>query len=115
MPSLVLGFNSGGTNILSGNYFSGTGAYHPVGGIQIRAGRAQSGSVYVALSGGVTVGSGVFFLSGFTGRMDGMELGPGDSYFIPKLAFIGNSGSPQVFAQPDAACSGVAKLYWEVF
>ena len=57
MPSVRVGFISGGTNILSGNYFSGLGAVHPVGGIQLRAAKSNSGSIYFSLSGGVTVNS----------------------------------------------------------
>lgn len=114
MPSLILGFLSGGTNILSGNYYSGQGTFHPVGGVQLQAGKNQSGSIYVSLSGGVTIGSGGFMQSGFTGNMDGIEISPGNGYFLPKLGFT-VSGNPCIFAQPDAACSGVARLSWETF
>lgn len=110
---MILDFLSGGTNILSGNYWSGT--FAPVGGIQLVAWPANSGNVYVGLSGGVTITSGVFQKSGGPSRLDGVPLAPGATYFIPKLAFSNVSGTPQVFAQPDAACSGQARLFWEVF
>jgi hypothetical protein len=118
MPSQRLGFLSGGTNILSGNYFSGQGSIHPVGGIQLRAASTNSGLIYVGLSGGVTTGSGVFqqsgsFLSGL-GKMDGIPLGPGDPYLIPKVAFA-VSGSPGIFIQPDVNCSGQAVVFFEIF
>lgn len=118
MPAQLLGFLSGGTNLLSGNYFSGQGAYRPVGGVQLRAASTNSGNIYVALSGGVTIGSGTFQQSGSLlsglGRMDGIPLSPGDPYFIPKTAFS-VSGNPQIYAQPDSACSGQARVFWEIF
>ena len=114
MPSMVLGFLSGGTNILSGNYFSGLGAQHPVGGIQLAAHPNNSGIIYFGLSGGVTVGSGGFIQSGFPGVMDGIPISRGGGYFLPRLGFS-LSGNPQVFVQPDASCSGQAVVSWEVF
>ncbi len=73
MPSALLGFLSGGNNLLSGNYFSGQGVPHPVGGVQLRADKSNSGSIYVTLSGGVTITSGGLTASGFpntSGLMD---------------------------------------------
>lgn len=131
MPSLILGFISGGTNIVSGNYWSGQGTIHPVGGIQLLAHPANSGIIYVALSGaifansgrqGITVLSGVSQLSGGlasgAGNMDGMPLSPGTPYFIPKLAFPQSSSGvifPQVWCQPDAAASGQGRIHFEIF
>ncbi len=123
MPSVVLGFCSGipsgnyATNILSGNYFSGLGALHPYAGVQLRAAGTNSGNIYIALSGFMTITSGGFNTSGYpnqSGRMDGMLMAPGDAYFIPRLG-INPSGGPLLYAQPDAACSGTARLFWEVF
>lgn len=116
MPSVVVGIISGGQNILSGNYFSGLGASHPVGGVQLLAWSANSGSVYVALSGGITINSGVLGSGGSTsgGRMDGIQLTPGIPYFLPKVGFS-RSGTPQVFVTVDAAGSGQARLYYEVY
>ena len=127
MASFLLGFKSGGNNLLSGSYFSGQGGLHPVGGIQLRADKSNSGAIYVAFSGGMTIGSGGLNLSGFanmSGAMDGSPIYAGDGYFVPKLifntppgssGFIGNSGNPGIFVNPDAACSGAARIYVEVF
>ncbi len=125
MPSILVGFASGnlnsgalgGTNILSGNYWSGQGALHPYGGVQIATAPSNSGNLYIGFSGGMTINSGGLNTSGasnFSGAMDGMVLPPGSSYFIPRLAF-GTSGTPKLFVQPDAACSGQARVYLEVF
>lgn len=120
MPSVLLGFLSGGTNLLSGNYFSGQGAFMPVGGVKLIMHPQNSGYVYVALSGGITINSGGFqqsgsFLSGL-GSRDGMPIGPGISYFIDKIAFPPNvkSGVPGIYVQPDANCSGQARVFFEV-
>ena len=115
MPSILLGVISGGTNILSGNYWSGQGGIHPVGGIQLLMNPSNSGIVYVACSGGVTIRSGGFQASGLSGGMDGMPIGPGVGYFIPKLEFIPSSGNPTIFCQPDANCSGQAVVFFEIF
>lgn len=112
MPSVVIGFVSGGQLLVSGNYASGQG-YSPEGGVQIKADRSNSGSVYVALSGGVTVTSGGLFTSG-GGRMDGMQLAPGDAYWAPRIG-ITNSGALNIYVGCDAACSGQARVYYEVF
>lgn len=127
MPSQLIGVISGGQNLLSGNYFSGLGAFHPVGGLQLRADKSNSGNIYVALSGGVTINSGVISNAGVTsgGFMDGFPLAPGDSYFIPKIAFIQSSGgglsgttgsgTPGIFVACDSACSGTARVNYEAF
>lgn len=122
MPSVLLGYISGGTNILSGNYWSGAGSWtgegRPVGGVQIRVDRNCSGFIYVGLSGGVTVTSGTLFTSGGAnsgfGNLDGIQLGNGDAMFVPKLAFpFFLSGSPGIWIQPDGNCSGQARVYWD--
>lgn len=114
MPSVLLGFLSGGVDLLSGNYWSGRGLV-PWAGVQLRAGSLNSGYVYVALSGGMTVTSGGLGSGAFNsgGLMDGMQLAPGDAYFVPRLA-VGPSGNPNLYALPDAACSGQARLFYEV-
>ena len=123
MPSFVLGGAiSGGINLLSGNYrWSGQGPIHPVGSVQLKADKNNSGFVYVALSGGITILSGGLNLSGgpnFSGGLDGWQLSPGDTYTIPRLGIVNyltSSGSPSLFVAPDAACSGQARVYLEVF
>lgn len=114
MPSIILGnpLASGPQQIVSGNYWSGRAG--PVGGIQLVLYPDASGLAYVGLSGGTTMRSGGFFLSGTLGRLDGMPLSPGVPYFIPKMA-LGRSGSFNVWVWADAACSGQARLGWEAF
>ena len=120
MPGFVIpgdtALTSGGVNIMSGNFFSGLGGKEPYAGVQLKTSRSNSGNIYVTLSGGLTINSGGLNTSGlpnYAGRMDGMQLGPGDAYFVPRLAFIWYSGSPQLFAIADAATSGVGRLYME--
>lgn len=118
MPSILLDgpdIISGGINILSGNVFSGQGAFHPVGDVRVKAGPANSGVLYVGLSGGLTLRSGGFFRSGASGGCDGWPLKASESYTISKLAFIPNSGSPKVFVTTDALGSGRDIVYWEVY
>ena len=124
MPSLVLGNDpaSGAIQILSGNPWSGF-VVEPIGGIQLRW-ISSGGSAYIALSGGgppksggfMTINSGAMILSGgiASGMLDGFPLAPGDSYFIPKLAFK-QSGVFNVYALCDQAASGVGRLYWEAY
>lgn len=118
MPGLLLeGHISGGVNILSGNFFSGVGS-KPYSQVFLKAWPANSGTVYVGLSGGVTVLSGGFHLSGGVGGANGirngMPLARSETYIVPKLGFT-LSGSPAIFVQPDAACSGQAWIFFEPF
>lgn len=119
MPSAQITNQSGGMLLVSGNFFSGV--FRPQGGCQIRADRANSGNIYVALSGGVTVGSGSYPLSGgiYSGALDGMELGPGDAYWIPAIAWSNKagptSGTPSIYVATDAAASGFARVWFEIF
>jgi hypothetical protein len=110
MPSAVVGFTSGGQVLYSGTAYSGR--LVPVGGVQIVAHPSNSGNVYVALSGGVTVTSGGFPLSG-GGLLDGIPLAAGSSYFVPKSA-LGASGFVNIWLASDAACSGQARVHWEL-
>lgn len=111
MPSIILGnpLASGPVQIVSGNPWSGS--FRPVTGIQLVLDRSASGSIYVGLSGNVTMTSGGFYLSGTLGLNDGLQIQPGGAYFIPKGALI--SGQYNVFVWHDAACSGQARLYYE--
>ena len=113
MPSYLIGNASGGELVISGNPWSGQNAQFPVGGIQIELDREASGSIYVGLSGIVTVKSGGFFLSG-GGLLDGMQVKPGGSYFIPRLG-TGLSGFISVRIASDPAVSGQGRAYWEVY
>ncbi len=127
MPSvLYAGGVSGPQLLISGNPFSGQLA--PIGGIQLVADRSNSGSLYIGFSGNMTQTSGSFPLSG-GGLADGIQLGPGGAYFIPRQCIRGIfsgaggvssgmsnllSGSPfNIFFLGDAAVSGQGRLYWE--
>lgn len=109
MPSLIVGAQSGGVPLVSGAIWSGNVVNKPNGGIQLRADFSNSGVVYVAYSGNVTIASGGALSSG--GMMDGMPVGPGDGYFVPKLAIM--SGQPNVWFTVPAAISGFARIFWE--
>lgn len=120
MPSVILTNASGGQLLFSGNMWSGV--MRPVGGVQFRADRANSGNIYVGLSGNLTIKSGDYPLSGgaYSGGLDGMQVGPGDAYFLPAIAFANkggaSSGVPNIYVGCDAAASGgFARLYYETF
>lgn len=121
MPSAIIDATSGGVNIVSGNYFSGQGSFKPVGGVKLKAWDSNSGTIYIALSGGVTVLSGMFQASGGLasgGKMDGYPLGRGDTYEVPRLGYSSSgtfSGTCGLFVTPDAACSGQARVFWEAY
>lgn len=114
MPSVLVGNPtlSGPQQVISGNPWSGF-RRNPLTGIQFKLSRIASGSVYLGLSGNVTLNSGGLFLSG-PSYSDGTEVGPGDAYFIPALAFQ-TSGTYNVYARHDAACSGQARLFFEPY
>lgn len=126
MPAILLTpLISGGTNILSGNYWSGQGIQKPYSEVRVKADWRNSGFIYVALSGSVsggtsiTVDSGTFQQSGSVisglGSMDGWQLKAGEEYRIPKLAFPPiESGWPSVFVQCDAAGSGRDRVIYEI-
>lgn len=118
MPSLIVGnpLASGAQQIIIGNPWSGA-LPTPVGGIQFALDRSASGSVYIGFSGGLTLNSGQMFLSGGanSGMLDGMQIAPGGGYFVPRSLVPSVSGTYNLFARHDAACSGQARLYWEAF
>ena len=125
MPSCQLFVQSGGIALVSGNIFSGTyGIYgpfpFPVGGIQLKLARGAPGPCYVGLPpigylSGFTSGVSVTQTSGGSlssgGMMDGVEMQPNDSYFIPRLRLNSGLASIQV-AVPAASSGGV--LFWEI-
>ncbi len=125
MPSAIIGNASGGDWVVSGvpwirggHPLSPWGSLPPANqlgaGIQLRWSPNSSGNLYVGLSGGLTVNSGGFLGSGYSGLLDGVLLGPGDAYFIPRVA-ASASGLISVFATCDVAASGLGRLYWEVY
>lgn len=112
MPTVLLTAASGGPwPLISGNFFSGQ-APPVVGGIQLVLFPNASGNAYVSLSGGATVSSGGFFLSGIN-TTDAMVLSPGGAYFIPRSALYPSSGTLNVFVTCDPACSGQARMAYE--
>ena len=116
MPSFIIGNRSGGDPVVSGNPWSGQvgiAGQFPTGGVQLGLDKDASGCAYVALSGGVTVRSGGFFLSG-GGLLDGVQVHPGGAYFIPRIA-TGPSGFINIFVACDAAASGQARLFYDVY
>jgi hypothetical protein len=120
MPSVLIDNNqSGGMPLISGNPWSGR-APQPQSALVIKAARSNSGNVYVGFSGGVTVLSGGYPLSG-GGMRDGMPIGPGGVYQIPRSVFTAggtsgvyaNSGGFGIYVAEDAQCSGQGRVYWE--
>jgi len=118
---------SGPQLLISGNPWSGQ--IVPVGGIQLVMDRNNSGNMYVGFSGNITRTSGNVPLSG-SSLSDGMQVGPGGSYFVPKIALrgvasgAGGAGSGMnllfsgttpwnIFILGDTACSGQGRVYWE--
>lgn len=112
MPSILIGNLSGGDLILSGCPWSGKAA-KPLSTVQLVWDPNASGNCYVSLSGGLTVASGGFFLSG-GGNMDGLPMQPGGTYAVPRAAML-QSGSINIYVTADAACSGQARMYYEIF
>ena len=114
MPSTPVMTQSGGHVLVSGNYYSGT--MQLVGGIQLKLAKAAPSLIYIGLpnlSGTVaTSTSGGSMTSG--GMTDGMELNPGDAYFISRtrlqLSGIVTPESIRIIA-PAAASGG--RLFWE--
>ena len=114
MPSFLLGqpLASGAQITLSGWPFSGVAQY-PQGGVQLRLHPNASGFAYYGYSGGMTLNSGGYFMSG-GGLLDGVLMAPGDTAFVPRMA-AGLSGNLSIYFRHDVACSGQARMYWEVY
>ena len=118
MPSLIVGgtqsggLTSGGVPLVSGSIFSGT--MFPVGGIQLKHSNSGIGPVFVCLpnlSGAApTFNSGGSWASG--GLADGLELNPGDSYFVSKNRLV--SGVETIRLVAPVASSGT-RIGWEFF
>lgn len=113
MPSTIVGYPvaSGPQPLISGNPWSGS--FNPESEIRLKLDRTASGSVYVGLSGNITMTSGSYFLSG-GGLNDGYCMLPGDEYRIPRSAMTA-SGTINVYMRHDAACSGQARIHYELF
>jgi hypothetical protein len=113
MPSYLVSNLSGGDLLYSGDLYSGYGA--PYGGVIVTADKKNSGNIYVSLSGGMTIQSGGVWLSGRAGVMDGIAIPPGTSYWIPKTGIVKTSGTLNIYVASDAACSGQAVAYYELY
>lgn len=114
MPSTIIGnpVLSGPQPIVTGWPWSGN--IRPQGGVMLRLDKTSSGTVFIGYSGGMTVTSGGMLLSGTSGLLDGLPLYPGDVLWVPRIA-TGNSGSLSIYAVAEAACSGQARLYYEMY
>ena len=117
MPSTIVGVISGGALLVSGSLTSGS-PQDPVGGLQIKLAAGAPGIVYVGLpnlSGNYpSTISGGALASGLSGYYltDGMELSPGDSYFIPKTRLTSGLATPRFVM---AAASSGSRVFWESF
>jgi hypothetical protein len=109
MPSCQLFVQSGGIALVSGDIFSGNPI---VGGVQLKLAAGAPSLFYVGLpnlSGTVSTSvSGGILSSG--GLADGMEISPGDTYFIPKTRLVSGIESIRLIV-PTAASGG--RLFWE--
>ncbi|RJQ26423.1 hypothetical protein C4577_03665 [Candidatus Parcubacteria bacterium] len=114
MPSAILISQSGGVGLISGNIFSGTP--WPLGGVQLQYNASGPGPIYVGLpspisaTGAVTIKSGGGLSSG--GLADGVEIYPGQPYFVSKARLV--SGIETIRVGVPAASSG-ARVDWEYF
>lgn len=106
MPSVIVGAQSGGVVLISGNPFSGR--LWPIAGVLLKPSRDNTAAVYATFSGVATITSGGGLSSG--GGADGMELSPGDAYMVPK-AFC--SGDVQKIRLTVAAASSGQRVFWE--
>lgn len=106
MPSILLGFQSGGAPLCSGDFFSGRVGGSPRG-IFVQNAWDSSGAIYLAWSGNVTITSGGMLSSG--GTMDGREVGPGRSMGYP----LPPGGPASVYAICTAGVSGRVRLFWD--
>jgi hypothetical protein len=97
--------------LVSGAIFSGF-SQGIVGGINFKLSASGAGPIFLStpnFSGALpTMNSGGTLSSG--GLADGMELSPGQTYFIPKLRLV--SGVQSVRVDTPAASSG-SRLFWD--
>ena len=116
MPSTRVMVQSGGmllTHATSGSLYSGSPFLQ--GGIQLKLQAAAPGPIYVSLpnlSGTVgTFNSGGSATSGNDVSLtDGLELSPGEGYFVPKTRLVSGVCTPLILA---AATSSGGLLMWE--
>ena len=102
--------------LVSGGIFSGTS--HVIGGLQLKLSALAPGVVYVGLpnlSGNYpSINSGGALTSGLSGYYltDGMELSPGEDYFIPKSRLVSGVETPRFVM---VAASSGGRVFWESF
>ena len=123
MPSLQMFVQSGGIALVSGEIFSGTQLdLRPErtlgpGGVQLKLAAGAPGIIYAVLPtlSGATSGLAPTFLSGGSltsgGLTDGMELSPGDAYFVPRYRMVSGLDTLRLHA---AAGSSGGRVFWEV-
>ncbi len=121
MPSVQVGFLSGGVMLWSGAAFGGNsgsalglGATWPIAKLNLRVSPDVSGIVYVCLPPPIsgmasygTVNSGVVQSGGF---FDGMPVTAGDSYLINKSRLVSGIETPRLFT---VATNSGLRVYWE--
>lgn len=107
MPSLLIGAQSGGVPLVSGNPYPFESGYKvPFTSVFMRLATGVSGLAYVGYSGAITITSGGGLSSG--GMNDAMEIAPGNER---SLALKG--GFSNVYATCVSTISGTLRLYWE--
>lgn len=109
MPSTLLGAQSGGVVLVSGNPY---GANRNLGtpvvrGIYLRLASTSSGNAYWGYSGDITVTSGGALASG--GMRDGFEIRPGDAPITIKLP---PDGPDSVVMTVASTVSGFVRAFW---
>ena len=107
MPSLLIGAQSGGVRLVSGNPYSG--ASIPFHGVFLRLAAAISGYAYVGFSGGITIGSGGGLSSG--GLADGIEIGAGGERYVGTPG----GGLEDVYLTCLTTLSGTLRMFWQPY
>lgn len=116
MPSTVMIPVSGGMGLVySGQaYLYSGGPFQIQGGVNLRYDVSGPGVVYVNttnLSGLVVTNSGTA-ISGVVSFIDGVPMGRGDGYFIPRMKLVSGLESIRI-GVPAAASGGL--MYWDNF
>lgn len=107
MPSTLIGGQSGGVQLVSGNPWSGQ-MTAPTG-LRLRVTSNSSGSAFIAYSGGITIFSGGALASG--GMSDGLEMRVTDPWYTMQLPV---GGAQNIYATATAANSGQVRINWGV-
>lgn len=114
MPSTVMVPVSGGMGLVySGQaYLYSGGPFQVVGGVALRYDVSGPGVVYVNCTNlsGVGVSNSGTAISGVCSFIDGVPMGRGDAYFVPRLKLV--SGLESIRIGVPAAASG-GFMFWE--